>query len=112
MFNVIKVHHLINPTFRADEIVMASALQHVASVTTERNIDTVDALSQVLDYAWILTNSVEECWTRAARSNVTVTPQARRSTSVGDVMELVPEAGDSSWYVVAPVGFKRINAPF
>lgn len=58
-----------------------------------------------LDVAYTLTNSIDEYWWDNDGVDAIVTHT--RSTSCGDVMNV----GDD-WYIVASVGFEKIDNPF
>lgn len=94
---MIKVYHAINPTFHVGEVVglmKLSEFYHVADVATND-----------LDYAYMLTNSIDSNWWDNAPVTFKGSPQhgmdGCRSTSVGDVMLL-----DGTYYVVASCGFE------
>jgi hypothetical protein len=115
----IKVHQLINSRFFEETgAEKMSELHHVATVQTDS-----------LDQAYAVTNSVMQPWTDpklCAQYGVTPMPSTRsnpfheevsedspfpyRSTSVGDMMEVINN-GHSDWYVVAGIGFKQVKAP-
>jgi len=56
------------------------------------------------EVAYRLTNHIEENWT--SNEGVTVYPGGHRSSSVGDIFE---EVETGAMYVVANMGFKRIE---
>jgi len=116
-FSTVKVYHTTDPSqmkrMQPDAPWTRAVLVYVASLCTTRDVRDTPTLEHVLDQAFELTNSIDAPWVQGRNPRLAVQPYegGRRSTSVGDIMELVPASGASTWYLVAPVGFKRINPP-
>lgn len=66
------------------------------------DINSSFQVEQMLDKAYISTNSIHQSWTENA--NVKCITERPRSCSVGDVMEL-----NGDFYAVSPVGFKKLD---
>ena len=83
-------------------------LKAVGELWAEKCYEPVAMLTDGdMDDAFRLTNSVDAYWGDVRDRNLTlVTPNARhRSTSVGDVLELLAGDGTSTFHVVAACGF-------
>ncbi len=75
-------------------------MKHAAVVYVR---DDIEVIEQALEYAFRMTNNIEDSWTKNPGVEA-INPFEARSTSVRDFMEI-----DGTWYKVACAGFEVVD---